>query len=83
MRTNEEIEAMREKGKAFIKEHPKTFFGDDNVKDFTLFERIISLVKRKGIKYTEILINEAFDDEERISADGIMEWLRGDSEEMY
>jgi predicted transcriptional regulator len=84
MRTKKEIDAEVKKGEKFVKEHPYSMFGNDNAKQFKLFMRIIDMVREgKSLDAIEDLINDAYEDEELTFALDVVEWLRGNIEEIY
>ena len=87
MRTEKEIEEQIKKGQEFIKEHPKSMFGDDNVKQFNVFLKIIEKFKKgKSLESIEDFVADAYeDDDEEIygHAMATIDWLRGTEETIY
>lgn len=84
MRTQHEIDEQLKKGEAFVKEHPQTMFGDDNMAQFNLFKRIIEQYKKyPDLNTLETFIDDAYDDDDRLFADDVVSWLRGESEDIY
>lgn len=66
-RTNEEIDAMLAKGKAFSTEHPYSMFGDDNKKRFNIVSKVLEKVKAgESYRMIENWINDRYcgDDDE-------------------
>jgi len=83
VKTDEEIEAELEKGDKFVKEHPYSMFGTDNRILLRLFERVIKMVKKKGIDEAEQEIEDFYEDDEQAKAFDIIDWLRGDLDEDF
>ena len=64
-KTDAEIDKEIEKGEKFVAEHPRSFFGTDNTKQFRIFKKIMTKVK-EGQSYNTIdaWIADVYGDEE-------------------
>lgn len=85
MRSHEEIQAEREAGEKFIKEHPRSMFGDDNVRRFRIFEKIIEKSER-GETANQLydFVDDAYEDSsEHSHACAVIEWLFEEGEPPY
>lgn len=84
MKTKEQIEAETKKGEEFVKVHPRSIFGTDNVAHLKLFKRIVGLFQNgKTLDEIETLIDDAYEGEEQGTAFDVVDWLRGDSDEGF
>jgi len=85
MRTVAEIKYQMEVGEKFIKEHPRSMFGDDNVKDFQIFKKIVEKAQ-KGETSDDLyaFIDDAYiDEEEHMFASDVVDWLFEDGDPIY
>jgi len=88
-RTKEEIDAVIQKGQQFIKEHPQSMFGDDNIGPFNTFKRLCEMAKKGySVDYLRRWIEKEFEDEEdeerlhfENEANDIVDWLAGEHDE--
>jgi len=84
MRTKEEIEAEIKKGEKFIKEHPHSMFGDDNVAHFKRFKELVEMaLNGKTVDEIENFVDNAHEDEHDMFSYDVVEWLRGDVNEDF
>jgi len=91
-RTEKEIDEVTQRGEQFVREHPRSMFGDDNVQSLEGFKEIIRLVKegkpaffiREHMK-REQEQGEDEDSDERWhyenEIDNIVDWLEGQTDE--
>lgn len=80
MRTDKEIKEVTKRGEEFIKEHPTSMFGDDNVHDFKIFQKIVGMRTRSPYSI-RAFIEDAYEDDDRQRAEDTLDWLLGDSDE--
>jgi len=89
-RTEQEIDAAILKGQQFVKEHPRTMFGDDNIGPFRTFKRLCEMAKQGySVDYLRRWIEKEFEDiedeEERLHLDNdantVVDWLSGETDE--
>jgi len=83
LRTEKEIEEEVKAGEEFVRKHPYSMFGNDNMADFEAFKRIIKLVEEKSIDVVEQQIYDMDEDEEQTRALDVIDWLRGDIDGIY
>lgn len=89
-RTEQEIDEIIRKGQEFVKEHPQSMFGDDNVEPFEFF-KILCQKAKKG--YSASMLRREIereyadeeDEDERMHLENMAEddvdWLAGESDE--
>ena len=84
MRSKEEIDKEIEKGKRWIEKYPYSAFGDDNTEQYRLFLKIVEFA-RKG--WTRDQLEDFADSQDnenlRMFAFGVIDWLEGYEEEIY
>lgn len=93
-KTKEEIEAEIKLAEEFVKKHPCSIFGDNNVKHLNIFKRICRAYL--GGKPLDVLQREndesedeedaeysEEEEEESIYIDDIINWLRGEMDENF
>jgi len=95
-RDKQEIDEMTKKGEEFVKEHPQSMFGDDNTQPFEDFKELIKMAKEgKSIEELRDWIEEEYGEEDedleekdendrlREEAETVIQWLSGESDELY
>jgi len=89
-RTEQEIDAVIQKGQQFVKEHPRSMFGDDNIGPFRTFKRLCEMAKQGySADYLRRWIEKEYEDvedeEERMhlenQANDAVDWLTGEHDE--
>jgi len=85
MRTVAEIKYQMEAGEKFIKKYPRSIFGDDNVKNFEIFKKIVEKAQKGETSNTlYFFINDAYiDEEEYMFASHVVDWLFEDGDPIY
>jgi hypothetical protein len=87
-RTRKEIEEMTAKGEAFVKQSPRSMFGTDNTMQFGVFKRVMKrYLDGESITSLEIEADECEDFADEGTPDEAfyqsVQWLKGESDEMY
>jgi len=84
-RTEQEIDAVIQAGQQFVKEWPRSMFGDDNIGPFRTFKKLCEMAKQGySADYLRRWIEKEFEDEEdeerlhlENEANDIVDWLSG------
>ena len=80
VKTEAEIDQQLEWGKDFITKYPRSFFGDDNVKNYRLTERILNKAK-EGASISELEdMVELLEEGQYLTASDTVLWLTGDED---
>jgi transcriptional regulator of heat shock response len=93
-KTKEEIEVEIKRAEEFVKEHPTSIFGTDNVKHLRIFKRIcnaylsgktLDALQEENDKDEDEEDMEYSEEEEEESMymDDIINWLRGEMDENF
>lgn len=80
MRTDKEIEEVTKRGEKFIKQHPVTMFGGDNVHDFKIFKKIVEK-RTKPPSVIREFIEDAYECHDEQVATDTLDWLLGECDE--
>lgn len=87
-RTKKEIDDVLKKGDDFVKAHPQSMFGDDNVQPFEEFKEIMRMAKEgtsAALLRAKIKKDYENEEDERMHlenmADDAVDWLEGLTDE--
>lgn len=81
IRTEEEINTFIERSAAFATKHPRSFFGDDNVRRSEIEKRFLEHAKKGTSVYALEMMRDVLSDNENMTADSVIQWLTGEEEE--
>jgi hypothetical protein len=83
IRTQEEVDKEMKSGEEFVRDHPYSMFGTDNVRQFKIFKEVIKMCQSGTPRYKlDDFINN-YEDEENGFAYAVLEWFFDNGDPIY